>query len=364
MAKARSHTGMLLIFVCIVLHGVVSVRSEITDIRLIGGPISSPNSGRVEVQIDGEAWLPVCGDGDWNSEDGVIACRQLGYTGYSQTRIDSYYGEETAGPGSVNRFRCRKENNNLAECDYEVSPTGCGVRNGAGLICTIHLGFCPDPGVSANSHRTTATETSYRYGVLVQFACGEGFELVGAHSIQCLFDNTANQAIWTESPPNCTEVVPTEDVEVNVPTRTTVQGITPTKAATSQDPTTVMMKLESIRTTLTLGITEQEEMVYDTTMLTLTTEKTGTKDSKYGTTMLTLTTKISENEQQFTPKLVGQGGLTTGATVGLAVGIPSLVACLGLLVFVLMKRSCASGKSNPRRRKDTTIHFQQKFSHL
>ena len=28
------------------------------------------------------------------------------------------------------------ENNNLAECDYEVSPTGCGVRNGAGLICT------------------------------------------------------------------------------------------------------------------------------------------------------------------------------------------------------------------------------------
>lgn len=99
---------------------------------------------------------------------------------------------------------------------------------------------------------------------------------------------------------------------MNVPTRTTVQGITPTKAATSQDPTTVMMKLDTIGTTLTLGITEQEEIVYDTTMLTLTTVKTGTKDSKYGTTMLTLTTKISENEQQFTPKLVGQGDLTTG----------------------------------------------------
>ncbi len=444
MAKANCHT-VLLILMCIVPQRGGSQQTELTDVRLIGGPLSSPNSGRVEVKLDGEAWLPVC-DEDWNDEDGVVACRQLGYTGYSRTRTNSYYGEGTAGSGSVNRFRCRRARHNLAQCDYEVSPTGCGIRNGAGLICTkpdflgcysnkkkdrifrevayiddhmtitvclnhcrsiigmmyaglgkgkecycgdetislrskkkdrdckvpcngdsdevcgdtsnvsvydVHLGYCPNPGVPSNSRRTT-TGSSFRYGVLMEFACDEGFELVGAHSIQCLFDNAGNQAIWTESPPHCTEVVPTEAVEVNVPTRRIVSETT-----TSKDLTTILVMLDTIWTTLRIGITEKEERVFDTTMLTVTTEKTGTKDSKYETTMPTLTTEISGKEKPVTPDLVGQGGLTTAATVGLAVGITSLVACVGILVFILRRRSCTSGKSDSRRVQDTAMHVQQ-----
>ena len=49
-------------------------------IRLIGG--SLPTEGRVEVCLN-DAWGTVCDDG-WTDVDASVACRQLGYSRFSE----------------------------------------------------------------------------------------------------------------------------------------------------------------------------------------------------------------------------------------------------------------------------------------
>ena len=49
-------------------------------IRLVGGTL--PNEGRVEVCMN-RRWGTVCDDA-WDNVDANVACRQLGYSGYSK----------------------------------------------------------------------------------------------------------------------------------------------------------------------------------------------------------------------------------------------------------------------------------------
>lgn len=47
------------------------------EVRLVGGPTSVPNEGRVEVCIN-RVWGAVCDDG-WSVADANVVCDQLGY---------------------------------------------------------------------------------------------------------------------------------------------------------------------------------------------------------------------------------------------------------------------------------------------
>ncbi|XP_038056149.1 scavenger receptor cysteine-rich domain superfamily protein-like [Patiria miniata] len=61
----------------------VTCSGVITDVRLVSEP-SQPNSGRVQVQINGSiTWIDVCENG-WDEDDGGVVCRQLGFPGLAQ----------------------------------------------------------------------------------------------------------------------------------------------------------------------------------------------------------------------------------------------------------------------------------------
>ncbi|XP_022093094.1 uncharacterized protein LOC110980576 [Acanthaster planci] len=141
---ACSSRAVLQIYQVVFLYGLLatvwsqSVQFDLTDIRLVGGPANAPNSGRVEVlHASSGNWLNVCDVNYWGDNDGTVACRQLGFPGYSRTRRESYFGEGLNN-GSVGGIGCNGDEETLGECAHQPVQeyTGCSGRV-AGLICTV-----------------------------------------------------------------------------------------------------------------------------------------------------------------------------------------------------------------------------------
>ena len=121
------------------------------DVRLSGGTV--PHHGRVEICVN-NAWGTVC-DRFWDTTDGNIVCRQLGYQNSGSSAIccisvsvefsgihvgstprhSSFFGVGSL-PVLLGGLRCTGSEDSLIECvrDDQVLP-GCSYLNIAGVEC-------------------------------------------------------------------------------------------------------------------------------------------------------------------------------------------------------------------------------------
>ncbi|PIK38680.1 putative deleted in malignant brain tumors 1 protein-like [Apostichopus japonicus] len=93
-----------------------SIGNPVTNVRLVNG--YSTSEGRLEILYNGQ-WGTVCDD-SFDTDEGNVICRQLGYTGVSQIHSNAYFGEGV-GPilGSINCYGL----------SYELEWTDCSIYN-------------------------------------------------------------------------------------------------------------------------------------------------------------------------------------------------------------------------------------------
>ena len=97
------------------------------DLRLRDG--SSATNGRLEVHLGGR-WGDVCDDG-FGDEEGAVACRQLGYPGFSQQVIAPPIG---SGIFLMDDVVCTGSENRLVDCRY-TSEHDCLIWEPVGISC-------------------------------------------------------------------------------------------------------------------------------------------------------------------------------------------------------------------------------------
>ena len=101
------------------------------DIRLEGS--YDRNIGRVEVYHNGE-WGTVCDD-DWDLNDAIVVCRQLGYTGAVSAHGSATYGKGS-GPIHYDNVQCTGNETRLADCPHNgIGLHNCGHSEDAGVKC-------------------------------------------------------------------------------------------------------------------------------------------------------------------------------------------------------------------------------------
>ncbi|XP_072040001.1 uncharacterized protein [Amphiura filiformis] len=120
---------------------------DITDIRLIGSPVNTPNAGRVQV-YEQDQWKDVCHDGDngsdkdWSIEEAMVACKQLGYLEATKSKKGGFGNGNS--DNAIAAFDCHGDESNLSECSSLYGPvdeTQCSDNNDAGVICAVPDGY-------------------------------------------------------------------------------------------------------------------------------------------------------------------------------------------------------------------------------
>ena len=102
------------------------------QIRLNG--TENNHSGRVEVCHPTFGWGTVCDD-TWHIEEGLVTCRQLGFTGASAVRTNAYYGQGS-GPILLDDVSCAGHESHLWNCTHiGWNKHNCGHHEDAGVEC-------------------------------------------------------------------------------------------------------------------------------------------------------------------------------------------------------------------------------------
>ena len=104
----------------------------VPQVRLVGG--NGVNTGRVEVYYN-YTWGTVCDD-DWDLNDAVVVCRQLGFPGAISSFCCAVFGQGT-GPIWLGNVRCTGSETSLSSCSHRGwgRPFSCSHGEDAGVIC-------------------------------------------------------------------------------------------------------------------------------------------------------------------------------------------------------------------------------------
>ena len=122
----------------------------VLEVRLVGGPY---NAGRVEVYYNG-AWGTVCDD-DWDINDALVVCRQLGFPYALDAYQDAHYGQGT-GAILLDDIDCLGYESSLLSCSHsgvgnhncdhsEDASARCGNTGGENSSGSITLFIHADP---------------------------------------------------------------------------------------------------------------------------------------------------------------------------------------------------------------------------
>ena len=102
-----------------------------SDIRLVGG--SGPHEGRVEVYNSG-TWSTVCDD-DWDLQDAMVVCRQLGYINATAAVGPARFGSGS-GPILFSDLSCVGNESTITECDHlSTGGHNCNHSQDVGVVC-------------------------------------------------------------------------------------------------------------------------------------------------------------------------------------------------------------------------------------
>ena len=105
------------------------------DLRLRDGTAAA--SGRLEVYLDGR-WGDVCDDG-FGAEEGAVACRQLGYSGFAERMVAPEYG---SGVFLMDDVVCTGSESRLIDCRYaRARASACISRRSAFLASPGATGY-------------------------------------------------------------------------------------------------------------------------------------------------------------------------------------------------------------------------------
>ncbi|KAG4067788.1 hypothetical protein HA402_010474 [Bradysia odoriphaga] len=104
-------------------------------IRLIGG--ENEYEGNVEIFHD-RKWGSICDD-EWDRNDGIVACRQLGYSGLVKVTHNSYFGTASQKFWMDNML-CDGTETKLKHCRFDDwGRHDCNTSEAAGIVCVNPL---------------------------------------------------------------------------------------------------------------------------------------------------------------------------------------------------------------------------------